>query len=260
MNLAFSDILTGFSMISYFILLNTFPANIPNTLCYFQISLTLLTAFTSFAIVTSLAIDRCLCLYFEQFYITKVTVRVVAISQACTWLLACVFSFSLFFDAVSEYPVCLYRFAVGDIGKRFQFSYGVLVRVLSAGAYILIYAKIRNMRKNDITNGVQVRGILKTTFKLLTIGLTYHAMYLPMFCCELYTVLVSGNSDPVQGFGVIGSSFAILNSLVNPFIYAWRFPECRLQLKIIMCFWKNGLMKRVNEKRKRILVSFLDIE
>lgn len=256
LNLLICDILTGISLLSYLILLNTSPTN--KLVCSLQVSWTSFTAFASFACITGVSIDRCVCLYFEHFYMTKVTVGRVTGFQACIWVLAIIFALSVYIDVPSEFPVCLPRFVVGNIGHIFQFVYGVVVRVTSAVAYVLIYLKIRKMRKTDITNGVSYRGIYKTTSKLLTIALTYQVMYFPMFCYNLLAFLVPGNPGILQGVGVIASLCTVLNSLANPFIYAWRFPECRIQLKMMIYFWSQNIIRSENTKRKRILVSFLD--
>ncbi|OWF53857.1 Melanocyte-stimulating hormone receptor [Mizuhopecten yessoensis] len=258
LNLIVSDLLTGLSFVSYLIiLLLDLPKSTESILCYVQMIWTLTAAFASFSIVGGLAIDRCICIYYEYIYLTKITVKIILVWQVLTWIVSFFFATLIFIDTNWE-AVCLYRYVVGKYGRIIHIYYSIFLRIISGVAFIAICIKMKRMINADKLKGVKRRGIFRTTSKVLVIGLTFHGMYFPLFCHHVFVLIFPDNFDDAHVFYVFASLLTVVNSFVNPFIYVWRFPECRLQLKIMICSWNKNIVNEENRKLKRILVSFLD--
>ncbi|OWF42698.1 Adrenocorticotropic hormone receptor [Mizuhopecten yessoensis] len=260
MNLIICDVLSGISLIVRIILRISIVEIPPHASCFIQSSWTLTTGFGSMLIVATIAIDRCICLYFENAYITKVTVRKVILCQLATWVLALFYSVVILVDHVPDYTdVRCFNPYIGPFGRSLQLTVGITFRSLAFIAYCLIYMRIKQMVKADLSRGIKAKGTFKTTYKLVLIGVIFHVMYFPFLCYNIYLIIYPELTQRTETFLVISSSLGLLNGCVNPFVYAWRFPECRLEVKKIIFFFNRNVKDAENEKRKRILVSFLDV-
>ncbi|OWF44277.1 Adrenocorticotropic hormone receptor [Mizuhopecten yessoensis] len=259
MNLNICDILSGLSILLRVILKFGAVEIPPNASCFIQSSWTLTTCFGSMLIVATIAIDRFICLYYENAYITKVTVRKVIMCQVATWVLSLVYSLVTLVDHVPDYTdVRCFNPYIGPFGRGLQLTLGITCRILAFISYVFIYVRIKQMVKSDLKKGLKTKGTFKTTYKLVLIGVIFHVMYFPFLCYNIYLIFYPELTKKTEMFLVISSFLVLLNGCVNPFVYAWRFPECRLEAKKIFFFFNKNKKKAEDEKRKRILVSFLD--
>lgn len=259
MNLIISDILLGLSLFVRSMVRIALGDDVHHSVCLIQMTWTLTVSFASMLIVASIAIDRCICLYHEHAYITKVTVRKVGIVQISIWMLALLYAIVVFVDYTPNYSDCFNMYA-GTFGRSFQLCMGIIGRVMAFLSYIFIFAKILRMTKADKSLGMSSTGTFHTTYKLLLIGIVFHVMYFPYLCYTFYLVIHPDEIAAMESLYIVASVMTAMNSFINPFIYAWRFPECRLEVKKMLCFFNKTAIENENEKKKRLLVSFLDVQ
>ena len=83
-----------------------------------------------------------------------------------------------------------------------------------------------------------------------------------LFICYAPVIILSdvqSNFPASTGVGialVVCEFFALVNSVVNPVLYAWRFYEVRYQFLRLICFWDSRRMDVLHQRRQQHFATF----
>ena len=55
---------------------------------------------------------------------------------------------------------------------------------------------------------------------------------------------------------IVFEFFALINSVLNPVLYAWRFYEVRYQFLRLICFWNSRKMDVLHQRRQQHFATF----
>ena len=58
-------------------------------------------------------------------------------------------------------------------------------------------------------------------------------------------------------YSLTSAALVFMNSLINPFLYVWRFKQCRSQVISLLCFWNKTKVNDIKTKMKRKTATFL---
>lgn len=75
----------------------------------------------------------------------------------------------------------------------------------------------------------------------------------------IFTQVLQGtllNSNYIGKIHAVTLSLILLNSVINPVLYVWRFTEARYQLKLFFYFWNKEKMEEINQERNSVFATY----
>lgn len=235
---------------------NSFPVrNIP-VVCSIIVSLVRSCVLINICMVTVLALDRSMCVQFPFKYIQFVTKRRVI----RLFLVICLTSIILpIFSIPSKLENCATLSRAE--GNGVIFIAFILCAVIITIAYISICKNIRKQIRQIQTTTVQApvskRNMYRSTISFSIIILTFMVCYSPI-CIERAIIYFNPNMyDHNSALKIIINTVYACHSLINPFIYAWMFRECRLHMLKLLYTWNAKKKAYIENQIKQLNAPFL---
>jgi hypothetical protein len=195
----------------------------------------------SVLVASLLNIDRWLALYFGIRYYVRVTSRKIKIVVLLMPMVCALITYLSFYNENGSLGIQCDSLinrknsTVNIIGKLFFVVIGIL--------NIVIYAGIVSMLKfkDQLDIVVKVSMITGSVILLCTPGLAIFIFF--------------PNSED-RSLYLYAALPVIVKSLLNPFIYVWRFADPRYQLKKVICFWNKRAVAGIELERKNYYSSY----
>ena len=208
--------------------------------------------FVSMFIVTAMVIDRTLSLVWCMKYYNSVTKGRVKYGSIFIWLLTSVLVFAdlnihscvVYKETYNSYllvvPVC----CIVNI-----ICYSVTLRTIYK-----MHLKIKRMHISTVLQR-NIYHNYRTVFKVTILISVFLVCTLPYYVDYMLI-----NFGVQYGQTIITKIFSYLlasNSLINPFIYAWRFSECRIEMLKLVFSCSKSRQEKYNRKGKLEFATFL---
>lgn len=128
----------------------------------------------------------------------------------------------------------------------------ILIANILMNGYLMSYLFTSPyMGKRDYKPNKDLNGIVG---KLSMITGFFCICYSP-YC--LIQVIPEINTSAAFGFiHAVALGVLLLNSIINPILYVWRFREARFQLKMLMCFWDKIQREKIENQRNRFFATY----
>ncbi|XP_056001615.1 melanocyte-stimulating hormone receptor-like [Ostrea edulis] len=264
-NLAFTDMMTGVA-----ILVDSFlPLMLEEGLCRFLLYLYCIGVTVSFLTITGMLLDRFLALFYPFRYhtvIEKDRRPSIIFGLWMTGLLLTVVNFNDGFQAYEfqQFVACASYITVGRTGLTIVTVVFCFLIALDMVLYGLMLIKIHKISNSiacleTLTREKQFRSHARILIKLSTILGCFTFLYTPMIVLNIIDV---SNTSPVLKKRILTwQSFTgfliLLNSLINPFLFVWRYTECRYTFLMIICHCSKHRREKYSTLKKQHFVSFL---
>ena len=201
----------------------------------------IMTAFT----ITTMAGDRFLALCFPFQYHRMVTSRRVGYLSAVLWILSLFFSLmTLIWMETPDYKECNYLETIGRSGYTMYATLWGIVIFLNVLFYTgitkVFLCKDNNSRHSDNERRHNRIGLQKVILaKMLAITGLFVLTNLPALVMMMIMAVDYDNRKKYFTVYFIFVLVSMTNSILNPVIYVWRYPECRFTLLIYCSFWNQ---------------------
>jgi len=261
MNLTITDILIGINQLLMYTTLSLSATN-NMVLCTITLYSYRIVCNQNTLVITSLAVDRFLCLYFDVMYVQYVTKRFILISSALVWLL------NIFYSIISYIATDAHEHDFCFVVNRFrgiEYTCALIITcfIVVFISYFGIFINIRKHLNKIKSNRVDMSGVMKMQFKytvkVTIIALAFFITYLPLSIHIFLVTLRPNLLWKTLLFYYISGFIYLTNSIINPILYALRFQECRLEIVSLLCFWNKKMSKRNDQRKKELHAVFLEI-
>jgi hypothetical protein len=193
--------------------------------------------------VSMINADRCLAFYYGINYYIRVTPKRVKIAVVCMWIFCIANGYLTYFDREYSYGICCTTMeftpnnSMNFIGK----STNVIILFSNIFFYCYIVSSIKSREQKAVVCKLTV--ITGCVLGSCGPGLLVFLLF-PM------------NKVENRKYFLYTGMFVLLNSVVNPFLYVWRFSEARYQCKRIICFWNQKLLQQEDSERKQTYATY----
>ena len=197
-----------------------------------------------FFTVTNISVDRFLAVYIANKYRSTVTMKKAKLVVVFLWLIAIAVMIIFILKRTVYFIVAMIVFGCLLITSC---NYIAISRMLQRRHAL-------SQSNNNIQTGQQRRNIFtigrykRTVTTMLYVYIAFLLCYLPYLCFTIIKIHF-GNASKRQGiYFITPLNLVFLNSTLNPFLYYWRIPEVRLQIKQLFgCGATRGRSARVLE-------------
>ena len=209
--------------------------------------------FVSMFTVTAMVIDRTLSLVWCMQYYNIVTKGRVKCGSICIWLLASVLVFADF----KMHSCVVYK-------ETYNYRYLLVVPVCCVINIVCYSVTLRTIYKMHLKiKQMHISRVLqrnlyhnyRTVFKVTILTSVFLVCTLPYYID--YMLITFGVQYGQTIFTNIFSYLLASNSLINPFIYAGRFSECRIEMLKLVCSCSKSQKEKYNRKGKLVAATFL---
>ena len=195
--------------------------------------------------VTTISVDRFLAVYIANKYRSTVTMKKAKLVVVFLWLIATTVMIIFILKRTVYFIVAMIVF--GRCLLITSCNYIAISRMLQRHHAL-------SQSNNNIQTGQQRRNIFtigrykRTVTTMLYVYIAFLLCYLPYLCFTIIKIHF-GNASKRQGiYFITALNLVFLNSTLNPFLYYWRIPEVRLQIKQLFgCGATRGRSARVLE-------------
>ena len=193
------------------------------TICYFAI---FFLAGTSFFTIIAIALDRLLAISLHLRYQELVTSNRVIIALVSVWLTS---------GVTSSVYVSLHN------NNELVVALVVIVGLLlTTVVYTHIYRVVKK-HQNQIhcqlrlsnTQATELLRERKSVFNALIVYVVFLACYFP-YLCLMILITASGPTTAIIMAEMVAVLLVFLNSMLNPFIYCWRYQEIKESVKNVL--------------------------
>lgn len=211
---------------------------------------------TSILTITLMAMDRCLSIYWAMEYILIVTAKNLKILLVTIWL----FSFALATFGIMKKYRCYGNDVQGMDGAICILYFTCCVIMVIS--YSTIYHVVRNHQTQEkhlhIPSHRYHRARYKALITVTTIIAVFILNYTPIMVYLIADIINPNICKGINSCSEIPAFLVVFNSFINPFIYVWRYNECRKHFTALLCFWNRNLAMNINRSLKRSQAPFLD--
>ena len=237
-------------------------------LCWIRQSVFWTTVMASIFLMTLLSLDRCLSLTLVMKYQSRIDVWITSLVLVIVWTLAIIFGISKSAD-------------VNFVGNCVQTD-GWSTHIMYSGIAALCFSIILSsffviccilkrygpsvisitdlMKESHHIVAAEVRAVVR--MHLITI--VFLLCYIPgMVCTSVPDVLPDlGNKYPsvVTSLKSMKVLF-LINGILNPFLYVWRFKECSINARLLLPSWGDwcrSLHEEATRERVYLYASYLE--
>ena len=219
---------------------------------------------SSFLTITAFNVDRCLIILYAIHYTMFITKSRIFTVCVVIWIFSLLIVYLLYSNEELETLgfSCEEAFT-GDL--RTTNIIGHIVRtiiiIMNVIIMIVLCLYLRNRMKVMSHTGSQQFKTkhwdyqVVTVKKILLITMFYTVLYTPYMICQLFvSTHIQTRSDYI--LKALSALASMLNSFINPFLYIFRFKECRFQLKLLFCRWNKSLIEETERERKQSFASY----
>lgn len=245
-NLSITDFCTGFML--------CLPDDIVNS-CTYKKYLAGPFVVVSLLTITMISVDRCCALIFTLRYYAIVTKRFLICTCVSFWMFSFILIYAMFHDNESVYGIycgILYltpKEPINIISKL------ITLTILLFNILLYIYLSINVSIRSSKNNGRITKQVTRAIQKLSVITGFFLICYSPY----IFTQVLQGtllNSNYIGKIHAVTLSLILLNSVINPVLYVWRFTEARYQLKLLFYFWNKEKMEEINQERNSVFATY----
>lgn len=254
LNLACSDLSMGLSMVYAAVIklfFNTCPLDV---IKYMWSSVSVIVAMLTIA---AFATDRFMSVYFTMKYLMLVSNRVL--------ILCCVFIWALSIGVVVMATVsykCLAR--TYHVGPGTLYVLGSVCTIHVILMYIAILGKVMKLSKLERRMGLtfkkSIDSQISAALKIMTIVVPFVATFVPFIIFISWLYFNPEFDQKTSPLPRIVSTSLVVHCFIDPFLYAWRFTECRHELLKMLCFWNPKKFKQIEKSSKVFIAPYLNNE
>ena len=257
--LAITDVVSGFLTSMVGLHISTYSFVTCRMSYHSHMVIGIMTTFT----ITAMAGDRFLALCFPFRYHQIVTSKRVMYLSITLWGLSLACSLlSLIWMDTSIYNGCNYiETVIGRYGFRMYASLWGLVIILNVCFYAgILWAMVcKNRGNGSSVNGggneqARLQRIILT--KMLAITGLFVVTYFPSLIMMFFMALDYDNRKKYVTMYFVFVLLSFTNSILNPVVYVWRYPECRYKLLFYCNFWSQERQDRLKERMNRYNATY----
>ena len=201
--------------------------------------------------------DRFLALCFPLQYRYAITQQKVKYMSALLWVVSVALSLALLVGMNLDGPTeCDFIELIGEAGIRLAAT--LYITEILANAYFYLAILWTVLRRKPVAGSMSddrrerhIREQKKILMKILAIVGLFVCTYLSNL---VVTIIIAFDFEnrrkyitPMLATAFLGFS----NSVLSPFVYVWRYPECRYKLLIYCTFWSMERQDKFREKLDR---------
>ncbi|XP_062601018.1 beta-2 adrenergic receptor-like [Saccostrea cucullata] len=264
-NLAVTDLMTGVA-----ILIDAFlPTMLEEGLCRFLMYFYCIGVVVSFLTITGMLVDRFVALYFPFGYLVLLgKERSLGIILGI-WFTGLILTAVNFFDGFQAYQyqdfvICAQYTVRGKTGLLTVTAIFCFLIVVDVVLYMLMFIKMYKISGatsglETLTREKQFKYQARILIKLSAILGCFMLLYTPMIIINIIDII---NTDPSNKRVILTwQSFAgllvLLNSFINPFLYVWRYTECRYTFLMIICCCNKNRREKYRKLKKHFFEPYL---
>ena len=205
--------------------------------------------------VTSMAFDRFLSIYLSLNYILILTSFRLKIWCGAIWVL----SFVLSISANLTYYDCRSNDIQGMDGRLCAlYTLCCLVMLFSyVGIYRNIKMHLNKEKRLNMPSDLYIQMRFRAILKMSTIVLVFILCYTPTMMYLLIDIIDHDIWGRHNLYSLTSVALVFMNSFINPFLYVWRFKQCRSQVMSLLCFWNKTKVNDIKTKMKENIATFL---
>ena len=219
---------------------------------------------SSFLTITAFNVDRCLIILYAIHYTMFITKSRIFTVCVVIWIFSLLIVYLLYSNEELETLgfSCEEAFT-GDLRTTNIIGHIVRATIIIMNVIIMIVLclYLRNRMKVMSHTGSQQFKTkhwdyqVVTVKKILLITMFFTVLYTPYMICQLFvSTHIQTRSDFI--LKALSALASMLNSFINPFLYIFRFKECRFQLKLLFCRWNKSLIEETERERKQSFASY----
>lgn len=219
---------------------------------------------SSFLTITAFNVDRCLIIFYAIHYTMFITKSRIFTVCVVIWIFSLLIVYLLYSNEELETLgfSCEEAFTgylrttniIGHIVRTIIIIMNVIIMIV-----LCLYLRNR-MKVMSHTGSQQFKTKhwdyqVVTVKKILLITMFFTVLYTPYMICQLFvSTHIQTRSDFI--LKALSALASMLNSFINPFLYIFRFKECRFQLKLLFCRWNKSLIEETERERKQSFASY----
>ncbi|XP_062579646.1 trace amine-associated receptor 2-like isoform X2 [Saccostrea cucullata] len=264
LNMTASDFILGINCFLLFSrpltdLLNTEYLLNMDTFCLIRQSIFWTNVIVSIFLMTVLSLDRCLSLSLVMKYQSKIGMWITSLVLTVVWTLGIIFGVSRSSDVKSVPPgLCTQN---DGMPTHMMYSIVSLVcfSIVLSSFFVIcciirrnvppVYSISNSVKENHNIIAAEVRAVVR--MHLITI--TFLLCYVPGIVCTSVVDFLPDLESTHPTFATAMKSAQVLfliNGILNPFLYVWRFKECSINAKLLLPAWGDWC-QRVQEEAAR---------
>ena len=253
--LAIADALFGVLMVSVGLRI----ASVSLVACRINFHFNMMVHFMTSLTITAMSGDRYLALCFPLQYRSSISHKKVKFLSALLWIFAASLSIALLVGMTpGDFTGCDYIKVTGENGLKLAAALYITVIVLNASFYVgILWTLLHRMRIADpVSDDREERHIREQRtilMKILAIVGLFVCTYIPNLICIIIASFDFDNREKYTTFILVTAFLGFFNSVLSPFVYVWRYPECRYTFLIYCTFWSRERQEKLREKLDRSL-------
>lgn len=194
--------------------------------------------------MTLLAIDRLFSITMALRYHVLVTQnRTIAVS-VLTWIVSLLVTSLSYVNGFERKAPCI---CFDNEGNKFiTLIFRNICFLLIIISYSIIFWMVLKQNRTIQCMGNKNRFNFGPTIKISAIVGALCVMYFPK---NAYFIYITATGKKVQDSLKLYAVLAYiekLNSFINPFLYVWRFTECRIQIIKLFCRFNDNMLRKAN--------------
>lgn len=259
-NLSCTDLLAGVLLIADTYL----PVNISLISCRTLLVFWDMAVVVSYCTTTVLSVDPYISMTFPLRYHALMNKTRIKVMMGLTWVVGFIFHFVRYADEFQTYTVCIPNlYHQGKFSRKIDvtvFAASILINVI---LNIVMFRRIikisRVSRINPLDQNVRkTMENIRIFTRVLVITGTFLFLYTPVVILNL---IISYSNDKkfalsLTGWVSLAGMLCVLNSFANPFLYAWRFRECRYQFLIALCYCSKKRREHYKSMKKKSYITY----
>nr|XP_022329015.1 melanocortin receptor 3-like [Crassostrea virginica] len=259
-NLSCTDLLTGVLLI-----VDTYlPVDISLVSCRALLVFWDMAVVVSYCTTTVLSVDRYISITFPLRYHVLMNETRIKIIMASTWVLGFIFHFGRYADEFQIYTVCIPSlYHQGKYARKIDVTIFAMSILFNIFLNIVMFRRIikitRASRINPLDQNVRKSmNNIKVFTRVLVITGTFLFLYTPVVIISLM-ISFSTNKEftlSLRGWFSLTGMLCVLNSFANPFLYAWRFRECRYQFLMALCFCSEKRREHYQSMMNKCYITY----
>ena len=260
LNLAASDLLMGMAMLPRFLLsdiVDLSPGNTADILCKALLlgNLGWVGAISSIFSLVLIAVERFYVVAKPLNSLCRITTKRLRIFITVCWIIAAVFCTPIFYISHfgGDFGTCVYTWRGVD---WYPLGYNVLwlsvAALLPTGVMIVLYAKVAYFLwsdTGDVTSQAVRRSRRKVTVTVFALSVVYAVCWFPDLVMHVVSKAAPEQFSLDHPIHTVAICLVVVNSSVNPVVYAFRFEQFKRELiKIVCCGRRFGQSHVANQQ------------
>jgi hypothetical protein len=198
---------------------------------------------TSILAASMLNVDRFLAIYFGIKYYIRVTQKKMKVLIFVMWTFCFLITYIFFYNENEEHGIsCSYMYMKNKplhVLNVIAYCCGVVIIFSNVLFYVFIVA---TMKAKD-----QWKSVAKISFITGTV--------LALNISSVFVLFPAWKTDIAYIYIFAGMPL-LLKSIVDPFLFVWRFQDARFQCRLAFFFWSRKRRDAIQNERKEFFSSY----